>query len=175
MELTDALNEALSKKWKELRGIEIVSFGMNSIKANEEDEERIKQLQTAATYTSTIHAAAGTTAAAIDAMRDAAKNEGGAAIGFMNYNAAVNASGVNASALYAQAAAEQAAAQAAQPAPAAPAAGTWICPKCGTASSGNFCANCGTPKPQPAKWICPSCGNENEGNFCANCGTRKPE
>ena len=175
MELTDALNEALSKKWKELRGIEIVSFGMNSIKANEEDEERIKQLQTAATYTSTIHAAAGTTAAAIDAMRDAAKNEGGAAIGFMNYNAAVNASGVNASALYAQAAAEQAAAQAAQPAPAAPAAGTWICPKCGTSSSGNFCANCGTPKPQPAKWICPSCGNENEGNFCANCGTRKPE
>ncbi|MDO4520896.1 MAG: SPFH domain-containing protein [Erysipelotrichaceae bacterium] len=169
-ELTEALNEVLSKKWRELRGIEIVSMGMNSIKANEADEERIKQLQTAATYTSTIHAAAGTTAAAIDAMRDAAKNEGGAAIGFMNLNAAQQASGINATALYQQAAAEQAAA-----APAAAPADAWVCPKCGKTSTGNFCANCGTARPVAAKWICPKCGRENDGNFCANCGTAKPE
>ena len=175
IELTDALNEALSKKWRDLRGIEIVSMGMNSIKANEDDEERIKQLQTAATYTSTIHAAAGTTAAAIDAMREAAKNEGGAALGFMNYNAAQAASGINASALYAQAAAEQAAAQAAAPAQSAPAADAWVCPTCGKTVTGNFCANCGTARPVSAKWICPSCSRENEGNFCANCGTKKPE
>ena len=29
MELADALNEVLSKKWEELRGIRVVSFGVN--------------------------------------------------------------------------------------------------------------------------------------------------
>lgn len=175
-ELTEQLNEILSKKWRELRGIEIVSFGMNSIKANEADEKRIQDLQVAATYTSTIHAAAGQTYAAINGIQDAANNPNGAAIGFMNYNAAANTAGLNPSALYAQAAAEQAAAQAAQPAaPAQPEAGSWTCPKCGKVSTGNFCPNCGTPKPADAKWICPKCGRENEGNFCANCGTAKPE
>lgn len=168
-ELTEALNEILSKKWKELRGIEIVSFGMNSIKASEADEKRIQDLQVAATYTSTIHAAAGQTYAGIEALQNAAKNEGGAAVGFMNYNAAAAAAGVNPNALYAQAAAEQAAA----PQQAAPAEGSWTCPKCGKSSTGNFCPNCGTAKPVDAKWICPKCGRENDGNFCANCGTAK--
>ena len=36
-ELADLLNDELSKKWRDLRGIEIVSFGISSIKANEED------------------------------------------------------------------------------------------------------------------------------------------
>ncbi|MDO4414302.1 MAG: SPFH domain-containing protein [Erysipelotrichaceae bacterium] len=168
-ELTETLNEILSKKWKELRGIEIVSFGMNSIKANEADEKRIQDLQVAATYTSTIHAAAGQTYAGIEALQNAAKNEGGAAVGFMNYNAAAAAAGVNPNALYAQAAAEQAAA----PKPEAPAEGSWTCPKCGKSSTGNFCPNCGTAKPVDAKWICPKCGRENDGNFCANCGTAR--
>ena len=163
-ELTETLNEILSKKWKDLRGIEIVSFGMNSLKANEADEKRIQDLQVAATYTSTIHAAAGQTYAGIEAMQNAAKNDGGAALGFMNYNAAANASGFNPNALYAQAAAQQPAQ------PAAPAADAWTCPK-----SGNFCPNCGTAKPADAKWICPKCGRENDANFCANCGTAKPE
>ncbi len=168
-ELTETLNEILSKKWKELRGIEIVSFGMNSIKANEADEKRIQDLQVAATYTSTIHAAAGQTYAGIEALQNAAKNEGGAAVGFMNYNAAAAAAGVNPNALYAQAAAEQAAA----PKPEAPAEGSWTCPKCGKSSTGNFCPNCGTAKPVDAKWICPKCGRENDGNFCTNCGTAR--
>ena len=38
MEIANALNEVLSSQWKELRGIEIVSFGINSMKASEEDE-----------------------------------------------------------------------------------------------------------------------------------------
>ena len=169
-ELTEQLNEILSNKWRKLRGIEIVSFGMNSIKANEEDEKRIQDLQVAATYTSTIHAAAGQTYAGIEAIQNAAKNEGGAALGFMNLNTAANTAGLNPNALYAQAAAQQPA-----QAPAEPAPGSWTCPKCGKVSTGNFCPNCGTAKPADAKWICPKCGRENEGNFCANCGTAKPE
>ena len=38
MEMADALNEVLSAKWKNLRGIEIVSLGVSGVKASEEDE-----------------------------------------------------------------------------------------------------------------------------------------
>ena len=38
MELAEALNEVLSGKWRYLRGLEIVSFGVSSVKASEEDE-----------------------------------------------------------------------------------------------------------------------------------------
>lgn len=45
VELADALNEALSAKWRDLRGIEVVSFGVSSVTANEEDEKMIKEMQ----------------------------------------------------------------------------------------------------------------------------------
>ena len=48
MELADALNDILSEKWAQLRGIEIVSFGINALKASEEDEAMIKELQKSA-------------------------------------------------------------------------------------------------------------------------------
>ena len=169
LELADALNEQLSKKWRELRGIEIVSFGVNSIKANEEDEKTIQQLQVAATYANQTMAAANLAAAKADAIRDAANNPGGAALGFMNVNAANTAGGVDLNALYA------AGAQNAAPAQPAPAADTWTCPVCGAVVSGNFCSVCGAAKPAKATWTCPTCGKENEGNFCSNCGTKKPE
>ena len=50
----------------------------------------------------------------------------------------------------------------------------WICPNCGKENSGNFCGDCGTPKPVSSVWHCPTCGQENEGNFCMNCGTARP-
>ena len=37
--------KVLSKKWTELRGLAIVSFGVNSVKANEEDEAKIQKIQ----------------------------------------------------------------------------------------------------------------------------------
>ena len=50
MELAQALNDVLSAKWRELRGLEIVSFGVSSVKASEEDEAMIKDLQRNATF-----------------------------------------------------------------------------------------------------------------------------
>ena len=44
-EIAAALNDVLSEKWANLRGVEIVSFGINSVKASEEDEAMIKELQ----------------------------------------------------------------------------------------------------------------------------------
>ncbi len=161
-ELADTLNEELSRKWRDLRGIEIVSFGVSSVKANEEDEKKLQQLQIGASYVNADIRNANMAAATMDAMRDAANNTNGAAMGFVNMNAAQGAGAANLGSLYAQTPAQTQ----------APANG-WTCPKCGTVNTGNFCGNCGTPK--ASKWICPKCGKENDGNFCGSCGTAKPE
>ena len=167
-ELAAALNEELSAKWRDLRGIEIVSIGVSSVKANEEDEKMIKELQRNATFRDPNMAAAHLVGAQASAMQAAAANEGaGAPMAFMGMNMAASAGGVNAQSLY----------QMGQQAAAAPAANTWTCPTCGTAASGKFCPECGTKKPEPVdpnSWTCPSCGTANKGKFCAECGTKKP-
>jgi membrane protease subunit (stomatin/prohibitin family) len=130
-------------------------------------------MQRDAAYVNPALAGAATVGAMTQAMKDAANNPNGAAVGFMGVNMAQQMGGVNVNQLYQQAAAQQA--QPAPAAPAAPAEGAWICPKCGKENTSNFCGNCGTPKPVSDKWICPTCGTENTANFCGNCGTKKPE
>lgn len=159
-EMADLLNQQLSAKWKDLRGIEIVSFGMNSIKANAEDEKLIRDMQRDAAYANPGLGAAALTSAQAQAMRDAANNKAGSFTGFMGINAAMGAGGVNANALYQQAAASSAG---------------WTCPKCGAVNQGNFCAVCGTQNPANAFWKCPTCGNISKGNFCPFCGAKKPQ
>ena len=82
-EIADALNDVLSEKWQNLRGVEIVSFGVSSVTASEEDEAMIKNLQSAAALRDPRLAAAQLAGAQAQAMRDAAKNENGAMMGFM--------------------------------------------------------------------------------------------
>lgn len=172
-ELADALNAELSKKWKELRGIEIVSFGVSSIKADEEDEKTLKELQKAAAYTNPNLAGAAMVNATASAMQTAAGNPNGAAMAFMGMNMAQQAGGINTQGLY-QMGAQQQAAQAAAPAPApAQAAAGWTC-SCGkTGITGNFCPECGSKRPDNSGWTC-SCGTVNQGKFCSNCGAKKP-
>lgn len=167
MELAQALNEVLSAKWKELRGISIVSIGVSSVKASEEDEQMIKELQRNAALRDPTMAAAHLTAAQAAAMQAAAKNENGAVGAFMGMGMAQNAGGVNAQALYQMGQQQQAAAP-------APAAGGWDC-SCGAkGNTGKFCVQCGAPKPAANGWTC-SCGAVNKGRFCSECGAKKPE
>ena len=70
-----ALNEQLSSKWRDLRGMEIVSFGVSSVKASEEDEAMLKEMQRTAAYRDPGLAAANLSAAQAQAMRDAAKQK----------------------------------------------------------------------------------------------------
>ena len=176
MELADALNDVLSSKWRDLRGIEIVSLGVSSVKANEEDEAMLKELQKNAAFVNPTLAAANLVGAQAAAMQAAANNTGGAALGFMGMNMAQQAGGVNAQSLFQMGQQQQAQAQAAPQQPAIPAAAAgWTCPACGkTGVTGNFCPECGAKKPEDKGWFCPNCGAANKGNFCTECGTKKP-
>lgn len=184
MEIADALNEILSKKWLEMRGIEVFSFGINSVTASKEDEDMIKQMQKAAVLRDPNMAAANLVGAQADAMRMAASNKSGAMTGFMGMGMAQQAGGANPQNLFAMGAQQaqsmygqpggQMYGQSAQPMQAASRAespSVWIC-NCGTQNSGKFCSECGAPKPAES-WTC-ACGTVNKGKFCSECGAKRP-
>ena len=143
-------------------------MGVSSVKASEEDEAMIKELQRSAVYRNPNMAAAKMVDAQAEAMKAAASNSGGAMMGFMGMGMAQQAGGLNANQLF-QMAAQQPAAQPAVQRE-APANG-WKC-ACGHTATGNFCPECGAKKPE-AGWTC-ACGNVNKGKFCSNCGAKKP-
>ena len=176
-EMADALNTVLSGKWRDLRGVEIVSLGVSSVKASEEDEAMIKELQRNAAFRNPTMAAAHMVGAQAAAMQAAAANQGaGPAMAFMGMNMANQAGGLNAQSLFqmGQQQAAPAPAPASTPAPAAPApdANTWKC-ACGNLATGKFCTECGAKRPAPEGWVC-ACGAVNKGKFCSECGARKP-
>ena len=194
-DLENAMNEALSVKWGQLRGLQVVSIALGSVTLPPEDAEMIKQLQRTAVLQNPMMAGATLVGAQADAMKAAAANEAGAMTGFMGMGMAMNAGGMNAQNLFAMG--QQQPAQ--QPAPAVnswkcscgnmatgkfcPECGSkkpepvqstgWKC-KCGATATGKFCPECGTPKPEENGWTC-SCGSVNKGKFCQNCGAKKPE
>ena len=158
-ELENAMNEVLSAKWEQLRGLKVVSVALGSVTLPDEDAEMIKQAQRTAMMRDPSMAAATLTGAQADAMKAAASNSAGAMTGFMGMNQQA-----------------QAAAQNTQPQqkiqPAAD-GDSWTC-SCGAVSTGKFCPECGAPRPADESWTC-SCGTVNKGKFCMNCGARKPE
>ena len=177
-ELENAMNEVLSAKWEQLRGLKVVSVALGSVTLPDEDAEMIKQAQRTAMMRDPSMAAATLTGAQADAMKAAASNSAGAMTGFMGMGMASNAGGLNAQQLFemGQNQQAQAAAQNTQPQPKLqPASGrdSWTC-SCGAVSAGKFCPECGAPRPADESWTC-SCGTVNKGKFCMNCGARKPE
>ena len=201
-EIAKELDDLLTEEWKEHRGLEIETFGVSSVTLREEDEQIIKEAQRNAINRDPNMAAATLVGAQAQAMQDAANNEGGAGafMGFAGMNMAQNMGAAQASNFFQQAGvtgsgkqtdidatnAQMQANQASAGASAAGAAGAdsaaaasgggvgvWSC-ECGQENSGNFCSNCGKPKPAPTGvWNC-ECGQENSGNFCSNCGKPRP-
>ncbi|WP_426350877.1 SPFH domain-containing protein [Alloiococcus sp. CFN-8] len=182
-ELAGALNEVLSKKWRDMRGIEIASLGVNSVTASQEDENMIKELQRTAVMRNTNMAAATLVGAQADALRAAAKNENGAISGFMGFGMAQQAGGLNAQNLFAMGQdqnnentrkAETAPVNQDSKEQGSQEKDTWTC-SCGAKNNvGKFCMECGAKRPEtPKGWSC-SCGTLNQGKFCMECGSKKP-
>ncbi len=170
-ELANALNEELSDQWRDLRGIEIVSFGVNTLKASEEDEQMIKDMQKAATLSNQAMKQGYIAGATGDAMKLAAGNTAtGPMMAFAGMNMA-NMAGVNAG-MYQMDAGTPIPPPVTQATSAASAG--WTC-SCGHAgNTGKFCEECGKPQPTAgAGWTC-SCGTVNQGKFCQGCGAKKP-
>ena len=196
-DLENALNEVLDEKWGSLRGVEVISVALGSVTLPKEDEDLIKELQRKNVYARN-QAMAGATLveAQAEAMKAAAGNANGAAMGFYGLNMAAGAgANMNAQQYFDNANQQKQQQQAAdgwvcpkcgahatgkfcpecgtqKPA----AQGAWTCPKCGAQATGKFCPECGTPKPAAeGSWKCPKCGAEVQGKFCPECGTKKPE
>ena len=200
LELSDALNDVLSKTWKEKRGIEVFSFNINSLSIPEDQRLKLTEWEENAMTTNPNTAAARLVGGQIDAMKAAANNNAGAMTGFMGMGMAMNAGGMggmNAQNLFAmgqqqnQAAQQQAAAQQQQAAQSAPQPGenSWKCQcgaiatgkfspdrtfQCGAIATGKFCPECGAKKPEPKMEAAGSwkcsCGATATGKFCQNCG-----
>jgi membrane protease subunit (stomatin/prohibitin family) len=162
-ELAEAMKKELSDKWSELRGLSVVSVALGSVTLPDEDAEIIKTAQKNAINMNPNMAAATLVSAQADAMKDAAKNAGGAMNGFVGMGMAQQAGGINANGLFAMGGGQ------------APAQGGWTC-SCGTVNQGNFCTNCGTRKPDGAPtYKCNKCGwvpsdPHNPPKFCPQCG-----
>lgn len=181
-DLADALNEILSEKWGGRYGIVISSVGVNSVKAPEEDEKMIKELQRNAAFRNPTMAAAHMVSAQADAMKAAASNEStGPMMAFAGMNMASGMGGMNASDLFAmgrqqagQPGMDQYKVQTEQPGIARSGAGTFGAGQIafGQETSGQPSAGpAGTADPG---WRC-SCGKEgNKGKFCTECGRPRP-
>lgn len=186
-ELTEAMKEELSAEWRAHRGIEVGKVSIFSVKASDEDEKTLKEMQRNAAFMDPARAAAFTVAARGDAMKAAASNAAGAMTGFMGMNMAGGNADVQG--LYSMAQQKAAAdswtcfcgasasgnfcPQCGAKKPAPKAADGWTCPACGAAVTGKFCSECGAPRPVAEGWTC-SCGSVNKGKFCPECGARKP-
>lgn len=162
-QIAQILNEQLKEEWVDGRGISLVKVAL-SPELSPQDEKRVMELENARTLSNPSMAMGSMVNAQNQAMQSAGANANGAINGFMGMNMAQNASPV----------ADMVAASMQQTASAQPAAAeqTWICPTCGAQCSGQFCAQCGTRKPQQA--FCPNCGAKVEAGarFCSHCGTK---
>ncbi len=172
-DICNVMNSLLSEKWSNLRGVEIVSFAIKGLKAKEDDEKMIKELQRNATFRDPTMAAAQLIGAQSDAMKAAASNtSAGAAAAFIGMNMASNTTGMNVRDLFSMGGRHQS-----QPAKVDKADhNSWTC-NCGSVNNTKFCPSCGQKRPeQPKAAFCGECGYrlsdaESSAKFCPNCGS----
>ncbi len=175
-ELTTQVDQILDQSWSEARGISIFKIAIGMMDADDESKKKIVNYQESKGYTDPSMLGSYMGLGQTQAMQSAAENTNGAVNAFAGMGMMQGVSGAgNVANLMQQGQQMQQAQQAAQPAVAAGfvAAGgeTWNCSCGATGNTGNFCGNCGSPKPQPA--ACAKCGQAMEAGmkFCPNCGT----
>lgn len=189
-EIVEALNQELQESWYRLRGIELVSAAIASLRPDEESASKINQFQESRVYTNASMMGARLGTAQAEAMEKAAGNTAGAFAGYMGVGMAQSAGGMNAGDLYRMGQQQAAQSQMGAGNPAVQnqtGAGNqaaqqgWTCPACGTVNQGKFCMECGAKKPAGAfVYKCDKCGwvpqdPAHPPKFCPECGDRFDE
>ncbi len=159
-EISEAMASELDGEWTEKYGLCITSVQILSTIIPDDDAATLKELQKAGALRSQAMAGATLVEAQAEAMKAAANNANGAAMGFFGMNMAMQAGGANAGELL------NAGAQQTQGMP-----NQGMSPQgmAGAQAQGGMTAG-----QMVGRWFCPNCGNENNGNFCVNCGTKRP-
>ena len=180
MELGRYMADVLDAQWTQTRGMEIQSVGIASISYDEESQRLINMRNQGAMMSDPSVREGFVQSSIARGMEAAGSNANGAAAGFMGMGMGMGAAGgfmgqasqtnmqqMQMNQMTQQQMAQQQMAQQQMAQQTAPQQAGWTC-SCGTVNTGNFCCNCGKPKPA-ADWTC-SCGTVNTGNFCCNCG-----
>ena len=180
MELGRYMADVLDAQWTQTRGMEIQSVGIASISYDEESQRLINMRNQGAMMSDPSVREGFVQSSIARGMEAAGSNANGAAAGFMGMGMGMGAAGgfmgqasqtnmqqMQMNQMAQQQMAQQQMAQQQMAQQTAPQQASWTC-SCGTVNTGNFCCNCGKPKPA-ADWTC-SCGTVNTGNFCCNCG-----
>ena len=160
-ELEEALNNVLSDKWGENRGLEVATVAIATLTIPEEDQELIKNAQMSVVYSDASRAAGLFVSSQAEAMKKAAENKNGAYAGFMGMNMA---GGADTSSLFKMAQEKKSKEESGD---------FWTC-SCGAKNKGKFCTECGAQRRTLSSWVC-SCGAVNTGKFCSECGKKRPE
>ncbi len=170
-ELGGYMAHVLDGDWNQNRGMEIQSVGIASVSYDEESKKLIHLRNQGAMLSDASVREGYVQGALARGMEAAGSNKGGAMTGFMGMGMGMQAGGNFLDAASRTNVRQMQAQQTAQTAlPAA--SDAWTC-SCGTANTGKFCSECGSPKPASSEWTC-SCGTVNKGKFCSECGSPKP-
>ena len=170
------MNEKVYDEPIRRRGISILGFSIEAVLLDDESEKKIDDYELSANS----HMQQGKLVGAYaNAVQDAAKNENGAANGFIGIGMMNMASngviGGAAQGPWQNTQNNNASQPVAEASVSKPSSNTWECPNCKNVADGNFCTNCGTKKPEaPKAKFCTNCGAKiEEGTkFCPECGTK---
>lgn len=196
--IAEYMNDALDEKWKELRGMEVVSVALDTPVPDDKSNERIEKFADSRFYSNQDMAAGRMVDATANALEGAATNENGAATGIMglgmmnmsanNFNGGQSPVAYTNGANQFQPQPQQFQSQQFQPQQfqtqqfqqqfqggiaATQTPGAKFCTSCGAQLVGKFCSNCGTPAPVDEPKKCPKCGATpvDGAKFCVECGS----
>lgn len=173
-ELGKYMSDTLDEEWNQLRGMEVVSVGIKV--SYDEESQSLINMRNKGAMLSDERIQKGYVAGNIsEGLKDAGSNANGSMAGFMGMGVGMNAGASILGGYQAQPQQpQQPQQQYQQPQQATAPAGGWAC-ECGATNSGNFCSQCGKPKPEaPKKRFCTNCGAQLTENakFCPDCGTK---
>lgn len=175
MELAKYMADVLDEDWRQKRGMQVESVGINSISYDEESQKLINMRNKGAMLQDPSIREGFVQGSIAKGLEDAGSNSAGAMQGFLGIGMGMQGTGgfmgaaseTNRLQMQEQALQKQQAERAS--------ADQWEC-QSGHKNIGRFCSECGSPKPNPQVniWKC-ECGQQNEGKFCSNCGAKRSD